>query len=58
MDEKIEITPKMLQAGVAAYESLRNSYATDLLVETVYSAMRHVENAPPPCKPEHPGHRR
>jgi hypothetical protein len=39
-EDRIEVTPEMISAGIAALEEAKGSYAEAQLVERVYIAMR------------------
>ena len=43
----VEITPQMTEAGLTALEWYRGSYPDELLVETIYRAMRALEPVRP-----------
>ena len=44
-EEKIEVTPEMVEAGVIALEHYRESYCDDAVVKVVYISMRRLEDA-------------
>jgi hypothetical protein len=43
---EIEVTPDMIDAGVAAYEEFFGSFAANKLVEAVYKAMESMRLEP------------
>ena len=45
---EVEITPQMIEAGLAILDEGRDSYSEGDLVRRVYNAMRRLESAPQP----------